>query len=698
MPGIFQKPIVANEKSCSPRPAPMRIRRNIESTFPSASPQPSRKNANDRRIGKPKADVARLQAENQSLHKLQQQVESARNRLALFHRHSPVAHIIFDSKGQIIDLNAAAAKLVGKRSEGLLRTSFQSLLAESDGEIFHNHLRRCRFAKTKRVVSELHLHNRNRKPINVQILSVRFCHEGQTLFLSALIDLTERIKNESSLEQSKEFAESIIETVQEPLIVLDSDLKVVSVNQAFSEVFRKPANQAKGRSFDVLLDLWWAGNKVREALQRILLERVSLNNFELIVQPEGIGERIFLLNARPLERRNTPMQILVALQDITGERKINERLKISESMLSEAQRIAHLGSWEWSVQEDKVVWSDELYRIFGIEPKKFKATYAAFLECVHRADRQTVNNIVQTAYRNKSSFDFYHRTSAVDSPRVLHCQGYAVSDVNGQALKIVGTAQDVTDIKEAEERLNRLNEELEQRVRNRTNALQQSNRQMEAFCYSIAHDLRSPLRAMKGFGHALMEDYRETVDTQGKEYIDRIVNAADRMDLLIQDLLDYGRLNTIDLPIGEVDAETILRDVISQLESEIKASGGIIVHRERLPKIIAHDLVLQVGFTNVLSNALKFVGPGVKPKIEIWPEARHENVRIWIQDNGIGIDEQYQKKIFEVFQRLHTTEKYPGTGIGLAIVAKGVERIGGHVGVESTPGKGSRFWIELPKA
>ena len=89
--------------------------------------------------------------------------------------------------------------------------------------------------------------------------------------------------------------------------------------------------------------------------------------------------------------------------------------------------------------------------------------------------------------------------------------------------------------------------------------------------------------------------------------------------------------------------------------------------------------MLQVGFTNVLSNALKFVGPGVKPKIEIWPETRRENVRIWIQDNGIGIDEQYQKKIFEVFQRLHTTEKYPGTGIGLAIVAKGVERIGGHV-------------------
>ena len=403
------------------------------------------------------------------------------------------------------------------------------------------------------------------------------------------------------------------------------------------------------------------------------------------------------MRARPLLRRNAAPQILVALQDVTEERRTNERLKKSEAMLSEAQRIAHVGSWEWNIREDKLVWSQELYRIFGVAPEHFKGNYAAFLDCTHRADRQTVDGIIQTAYRRKGSFDFYYRTASIEA-RVLHCQGYVVCDDIGRALKIVGTAQDVTQIKETEERLNRLNEELEQRVRHRTNALQQSNRQMEAFCYSIAHDLRSPLRAMKGFGHALLEDYAKELDTQGKEYIERIVNAAGRMDTLIQDLLDYGRLNTIDLPIGEVDAEMILREVIVQLEPEIKNTKASLIHRQRLPKMIAHDLVLQVALTNIVSNALKFVPPGTTPKIETWPEPRGDKIRIWVQDNGIGIDTQYQKKIFEVFQRLHTNESYPGTGIGLAIVAKGVERIGGHVGVESAPGKGSRFWIELPRA
>ena len=170
------------------------------------------------------------------------------------------------------------------------------------------------------------------------------------------------------------------------------------------------------------------------------------------------------------------------------------------------------------------------------------------------------------------------------------------------------------------------------------------------------------------------------------------------MDRLIHDLLEYGRLTTIDLEKKPVDAEEVLHSVIKSMQPAIDEKHARIDRKGKLPKIYGHKAVLEVAFSNLISNALKFVPAEKSPRVTIWPEEKDENVRIWIADNGIGIEARYHGKIFEVFQRLHSRDAYPGTGIGLAIVHRALQRIGGDVGVESEPGKGSRFWIRVAAA
>jgi signal transduction histidine kinase len=246
--------------------------------------------------------------------------------------------------------------------------------------------------------------------------------------------------------------------------------------------------------------------------------------------------------------------------------------------------------------------------------------------------------------------------------------------------------------------LSALNLALERRVEERTSQLQESNEQMEAFAYSISHDLRAPLRAIRGFTQALAEDYSACLDDVGRDYLQRMGEGAERLDRLIQDLLNYSRLGRSTLTFDPIDLQIIVERVLGQMDAEIRASQAFVEIKKPLPVILGHEPTLEQVLVNLLSNALKFVPPAVKPSIQIWGTDAGTHARLWIADNGIGIAPAHHHRIFGVFERLHNTDAYPGTGIGLAIVAKGVARMGGSAGVESALGEGSRFWIELPRA
>lgn len=240
-----------------------------------------------------------------------------------------------------------------------------------------------------------------------------------------------------------------------------------------------------------------------------------------------------------------------------------------------------------------------------------------------------------------------------------------------------------------------LNETSEQRVVERTQQLQEANEELEAFAYSVSHDLRAPLRAMQGFAEALLEDYGDNFDELGKEYAQRIVTSAVRLEDLIQDLLTYSRLSRTELSLKRISLTSVVSEAMNQIQAELEHNQAEVTIQSPLPDAIAHHTTLIQVITNLLSNAIKFVEADVKPQVRVWAEIRGEWVRLWVSDNGIGIAPEHQKRIFRVFERLHGQESYPGTGIGLAIVRKGIERMGGQVGVESQLGKGSQFWIEL---
>ncbi|HEX7902018.1 MAG TPA: ATP-binding protein [Planctomycetota bacterium] len=267
----------------------------------------------------------------------------------------------------------------------------------------------------------------------------------------------------------------------------------------------------------------------------------------------------------------------------------------------------------------------------------------------------------------------------------------ALADQTAVALR---NARLYEGLKERDQRLEAEVEAARGLARQLTAAVQE----LEAFTYTVAHDLRGPLRAMGGLSDLLLDDCRDQLDEEHKDYLRRIKDASARMDLLIRDLLAYSRLCRGEMKRETVSLSAVIDDVLEEMGDELAESGARVEVIPPIPPVLGQAGILGQVVSNLVANAAKFVAPGVEPRIRISAETRDGWVRLWIDDNGIGIPPEHFSRVFRIFERLHPQDSYPGTGVGLAIVQRAIDRMSGRVGVDSRPGEGSRFWIELPEA
>jgi signal transduction histidine kinase len=238
-------------------------------------------------------------------------------------------------------------------------------------------------------------------------------------------------------------------------------------------------------------------------------------------------------------------------------------------------------------------------------------------------------------------------------------------------------------------------EELEEKVQKRTESLREAVAQMQEFSYSVSHDVRAPLRAIQGYARILLNEFADKLGPDGNLYLRRIAQSAERLDQLTHDVLTLSRLGREEVELKPIRLKELIEDVLHTYPKLQPPQAEVIIV-EPLLNVVAQESLLIQAISNLLGNAVKFVPTGVVPRIRIWTEQLDNSVRLWIEDNGLGIRPEHQERIFRIFERGQADSSYEGTGIGLAIVRKAVERLGGTVGVESDGSNGSHFWLQLP--
>jgi PAS domain S-box-containing protein len=413
-----------------------------------------------------------------------------------------------------------------------------------------------------------------------------------------------------------------------------------------------------------------------------------------IVQPDGV--RRYVLNQGYFAHKDD--KLVGTVQDITELKEAIIKLRNNETLLREGEAVSHNGSWEWHSNSEYMLWSDEMFNIHGYLPHSTVVTAKTYFGFVHPEDRKLLRDVCLRANADESSFSASYRIVRPNGDvRYVSTTARRRHDEAGEGYAYLGNTQDVTQLKETQRML-------EEKI----NELNISNKDLEQFAYVASHDLQEPLRKIRAFGDRLKSRFGEQMDTEGHDYINRMQNAAERMQTLIDDLLAFSKVSRETKEFQPVDLKQIIDGVIRDLDYTIESvNAQLIVTVNETVDGIASQLA-QV-FQNIISNSLKFVKANTQPVIHISSQTMLgaaiprsglvPNIQyciIKITDNGIGFDEDYAGKIFDLFQRLHARTEYKGTGIGLAICKKIVEHHYGQLFAKSREGEGASFFIVLP--
>ncbi len=396
------------------------------------------------------------------------------------------------------------------------------------------------------------------------------------------------------------------------------------------------------------------------------------------------------LEKRVEERTAELVQANESLRTEINERqRVEQQFRERKAQLKEAQRIAHVGSWEWDIAADKVTWSDELYRIFGLRPREFRATYEAFLNYLHPDDREMVSNKVGVALRTHAFQSFDHRVVRPDGAvRFITSAGKVILDKGGAPVKVVGVAQDITERKL-----------IEAEIEQARDAALESARLKSEFLANMSHEIRTPMNGVIGMTGLLLDT---ELDAEQKDFVETVRASADSLLTIINDILDFSKIEAGRLSVEKVDFDlrAVVEASVELLAQRAQAKGVELASLVdgNVPALVRGDAGrLRQVLVNLIGNAVKFTEAG---EVVVCARSERETddhvlVRFRVRDTGIGIAPEAQRKLFEPFTQADgsTTREYGGTGLGLAISKQLVELTGGEIGVESEPGEGSTFWF-----
>lgn len=490
-------------------------------------------------------------------------------------------------------------------------------------------------------------------------------------------------RDTDALEQR---AREIIETAHEGVWMIDAEARITMTNPRLGQMLGYSPTEMRGfHKWDFLFpsDVPRA-KELFERRRRGISEQVDYR-----FRAKDGREVWTLMSARPrFDEHGRFCGALDMFSDITQRKQAEDALRDRETMLRMAQQAGGIGIFDWRFTTRDAICSDTLLDILGRRPESGIVSMHEWMKWCHPADRDRMIAHLSRSMEGKEPCLAEYRIVRPDGKvRWVHYTGQIVPDSSGKPTRLIGTVSDITETKLRQQ-------ELETMVAERTAQLREMVGELEVFSYSIAHDMRAPLRAMQGLSKAVLEDCAELLPDEGREYLERIASSANRLDRQILDVLSYSYLVRGQLSLDNLEVGALVREILSTYP-HLHSTRAAFEISSNLPVVQANRGALTQVISNLLSNAVKFVGPGVIPHVKIWADLKNGFARVHIKDNGIGIAPKSQQKIFGIFQRLHPAEVYDGTGIGLAIVKKAVARMGGEVGLISEPGKGSEFWFTL---
>lgn len=385
------------------------------------------------------------------------------------------------------------------------------------------------------------------------------------------------------------------------------------------------------------------------------------------------------------------------LADISARKQAQTEVQRQIERLQRAEAHARLGSWELNLQTCQGWWSPQMFSFFDLDPSDGVPSWDVFLARLDPQDQPRVQAMLDGIRAGRMPEVSLLRSHPARGPaRWFSPTLQGKLDEQARISSVSGTLMDITAIHEAQASLRELNASLEARVVERTEALQVLNQSLESFVYAVSHDLKAPLRGVDGYSRLLQEDHAGRLDAEGQLFVGYIRQGVQRMNQLIDDLLAYSRMERRHLDVAPVDVTALVTGLLAERGEACGLAGARVEVCTGALQLRTDAGGLATVLRNLLDNALKFSAGRAGQHIEIGGRAHEDHVTLWVRDNGPGFDMKYHDRIFEIFQRLHRQEDYPGTGVGLALVKKAMQRMGGRVWAESAPGQGATFYLEFP--